>query len=155
MQSYMHMCIYPQDTCAHLSVRPFVTCWNQEARRTVRQAVRKYPCRDGTPKPYHARAARAVGTSEVGRNTVTAGCTAEAYANRLDFARMAFLFVVKNGACEPAVSATTHFDDGRTDDHACDFSRRVPARAIRPMDISWYCHHLPFRIFSSIYIHLC
>ena len=38
---------------------------------------------------------------KVGRSTVTARCTVEAYANRLDFVQMAFLFVVKNGACEP------------------------------------------------------
>lgn len=66
----------------------------------------EYPCRDCTPKPYRVRASRrTVGRyREVGRSTVTAGCTVEAYANRLDFARMAFLFVVKNGACEPRFS---------------------------------------------------
>lgn len=68
-----------------------------------RRIVREYPCRDYTPKPYriHAPDRTRWGAAEVGRSTVTAGCTAEAYANRLDFARMAFLFVVKNGACEP------------------------------------------------------
>lgn len=70
------------------------------------------------------RAARS-GAAKVGRSTVTAGCTAEAYANRLDFARMAFLFVVKNGACEPLVSAPTHF---YASDHACDFPRGSRAR---------------------------
>lgn len=55
-----------------------------------------------TSRNHTALAPRAAlsGAAEVGRSTVTAGCTAEAYANRLDFARMAFLFVVKNGACE-------------------------------------------------------
>lgn len=53
-----------------------------------------------TTRRNHTALARS-GATEVGRSTVTAGCTAEAYANRLDFARMAFLFVVKNGACEP------------------------------------------------------
>jgi len=56
-----------------------------------------------TSRNHIALAPRAAlsGATEVGRSTVTVGCTAEAYANRLDFARMAFLFVVKNGACEP------------------------------------------------------
>lgn len=80
-----------------------------------------------TSRNHTALAPRAAlsGAAEVGRSTVTAGCTAEAYANRLDFARMAFLFVVKNGACEPPVSATTHFC---ASDHACDFPRGSRAR---------------------------
>lgn len=99
--------VYPRargDTCIIPSVRP-------SSHRAPRARARRRgpPSRSRISVPWlHAetiprtppRAARS-GATEVGRSTVTAGCTAEAYANRLDFARMAFLFVVKNGACEP------------------------------------------------------
>lgn len=71
------------------------------------------------------------GAAEVGRSTVTAGCTAEAYANRLDFARMAFLFVVKNGACEPR----DFRDDPLLRERPCVwFSSRAPLDLSRAWD---------------------
>lgn len=92
------------------------------------------------------------GAAEVGRSTVTAGCTAEAYANRLDFARMAFLFVVKNGACEPRGFR----DDPLLRGRPCVrfFRARPPPRPVpRPAARSVVVFHPPRRfLFPRAYV---
>lgn len=91
---YLHHSIYIHVRLSVLSSGPT----RAPSRRGVAAPLANI--RAVTTRRNHTALARS-GATEVGRSTVTAGCTAEAYANRLDFARMAFLFVVKNGACEP------------------------------------------------------
>lgn len=71
-------------------------------REEAAALIRGHSCPSLYTETIPRSRSRIVGArSEVGRSTVTTRCTIRAYANRLDFVQMAFLFVVKNGACEP------------------------------------------------------
>lgn len=84
--------------CKHIRIKwPFT-----RKREEAATLIRGHSCPSLYAETIPRSRSRIVGArSEVGRSTVTTRCTIRAYANRLDFVQMAFLFVVKNGACEP------------------------------------------------------
>jgi len=91
-----------------------------------RQAIRKYPCRDCTPKPYHARASC---RARWGVRSRTKHRYSRLHGRSLRkstrFCPNGFPFRCEKWRVRAVVSATTHF---WTSDHACDFSRDSRAR---------------------------